>query len=163
MNSIHRAAARHKRAVLLNPMVAVMHKVAVLTATERAARVKPYADALHHLQFGGFGVLDWRHLADALNFAEVLARSPFNLANDHAEKFLEAQAVLGALAEQHQTRHTWTARAHQLQALRDAVEMHEIQLRYAGSGELVQAEQLVINRIQNALASGSAIEVEPLQ
>lgn len=162
MNSTHRQASRAKHTGYLPLQVAMMN-VSTLTAEERRQRVKPYETAIQHLQFGGFCVDDWRHLADAFNFGEVFAHPPFNLANDHAEKFTAAQVVLGELAEQHQRIGSWTARAHQLQAVKDAVEIHEIQLRHAGLGEIVRAEQIIVNRIRGALANGSAILVEPLQ
>lgn len=163
MNSSHRSAARHKRRILHNPVAIAIGRVAVLTPAERATRVKPYNDALLNLQFGRFTENDWRNLADALNFGEVLAQSPFNLANDHADLFDAGQTVLHELVEQYRERKTWTARAHQLQALRDAVEMHEIQLQFAGQGELQDAEQLIINRVRGALADpGRVIVVEPL-
>lgn len=162
MKTQHREASRAKHAGYF-PLQIAMLQVSTLTPEERRQRVKPYETAIQHLQFGGFTVEDWRHLADAFNFGEVFARPPFNLANDHAEKFTAAQKVLEELIEQHRERRTWTARAHQLQAIKDAVEMHEIQLQYAGLGEIVRAEQIIVNRIRGALANGSAILVEPLQ
>ena len=162
MNSEHRHASRAKHAGHL-PMHFVMMQVSTLTAAERAQRGKPYLTAIQHLQFGGFTVDDWRHLADAFNFGEVFAQRPFNLCNDHAEKFKAAQLVLEELADQYRTRKTWTARAQQLQAVKDAVEIHEIQLQYAGLGEIVRAEQIIVNRIRGALSNGSAILVEPMQ
>lgn len=162
MNSTHRQASRVKHAGYL-PLQIAMMGVSTLTPAERALRIKPYQTAIQHLQFGGFGVDDWRHLADAFNFGEVFARPPFNLANDHADKFAAAQQVLEELIEQHRERRTWTARAHQLQAIKDAVEIHEIQLQYAGLGEIVRAEQIIVNRIRGALANGSAVLVEPMQ
>jgi hypothetical protein len=164
MNSAHREASRAKHDCSFPLMERAKKSVATLTPAERALRVKPYQTAVQHLQFGGFGVDDWRHLADAFNFGEVFAQPPFNLANDHAGKFDAAQRVLGELAEQHQRLRTWTARAHQLQAVKDAVEMHEIQLQYAGLGEIVRAERIIVNRIRGALANpGSVTVVEPLQ
>lgn len=162
MNSTHRQASRAKHSGYF-PLHIAMMQVSTLTPEERRQRVKPYETAVHHLQFGGFGVDDWRHLADAFNFGEVFARPPFNLCNDHAEKFDAAQQVIGELADQHARLRTWTARAHQLQAVKDAVEIHEIQLQYAGLGEIVRAEQIIINRIRGALANGSAVLVEPMQ
>lgn len=162
MNSTHREASRAKHSGYF-PLHIAMMQVSTLTPEERRQRVKPYETAIQHLQFGGFGVEDWRHLADAFNFGEVFARPPFNLCNDHAEKFDAAQQVIGELADQHARLRTWTARAHQLQAVKDAVEIHEIQLQYAGLGEIVRAEQIIINRIRGALANGSAVLVEPMQ
>jgi hypothetical protein len=162
MNSSHREASRAKHAGYF-PLHIAMMGVSTLTHEERRQRVKPYKTAIQHLQFGGFTVDDWRHLADAFNFGEVFAHPPFNLANDHAEKFSAAQVVLEELAQQHQRLNTWTTRAHQLQAVKDAVEIHEIQLRHAGLGEIMRAEQTIINRIRGAMANGSAILVEPMQ
>ncbi len=162
MNSQHRQASRAKHESYMPLHIALM-QVSTLTQEERRQRVKPYKTAIQHLQFGGFTVDDWRHLADAFNFGEVFAQPPFNLCNDHAEKFKAAQLVLEELSEQYRERKTWTARAHQLQAIKDAVEMHEIQLQYAGLGEIVRAEQIIVNRIRGALANGSAILVEPMQ
>lgn len=163
MNSQHREASRAKHTGYLPLQVAMMN-VSTLTAEERRQRVKPYETAIQNLQFGRFTVEDWRHLADAFNFGEVFAQPPYNLCNDHAKKFKVAQLVLEELAEQYRTRHTWTARAHQLQALKDAVEMHEIQLQYAGLGEIVRAERTIVNRIRGAMANpGRVTVVEPLQ
>lgn len=161
MKTQHREASRAKHAGHL-PIHIAMMRVSTLTPEERRQRVKPYQAAIQHLQFGGFGAEDWRHLADAFNFGEVFARPPFNLCNDHAEKFTAGQQVLDELAEQHRERRTWTARANQLQAVKDAVEIHEIQLQYASLGELMQAERTICNRIRGALANGSAILVEPM-
>lgn len=164
MNSTHRAQSRAKHDPTFPLMEKAKKAVATLTPAERALRVKPYLTAIEHLQFGGFGVADWRHLADAFNFGEVFAQPPYNLANDHLEKFQAAQQVLGDLADQHRRLGTWTARAHQLQAVKDAVEMHEIQLQYAGLGEIVRAEQTIVNRIRGALANpGRVTVVEPIQ
>lgn len=162
MNSTHRQASRAKHTGYLPLQVAMMN-VSTLTAEERRQRVKPYETAIQHLQFGGFTVDDWRHLADAFNFGEVFAQPPFNLCNDHAQRFKAGHSVLEELAQQYRERKTWTPRAPQLQAVKDAVEMHEIQLRHAGLGEIVRAEQIIVNRIRGALANGSAILVEPLQ
>lgn len=162
MKTQHREASRAKHGGY-NPMHIVMMQVSTLTPEERRQRTKPYQTAIQHLQFGGFGVDDWRYLADAFNFGEVFAKPPFNLANDHADKFHAGLQILEELIEQHRERKTWTARAHQLQAVKDAVEIHEIQLQYAGLGEIVRAEQIIVNRIRGALANGSAVLVEPLQ
>lgn len=162
MKTAHREASRAKHAGYLPIHVAMMN-VSTLTPAERQQRVKPYRDAVKHLQFGGFTVNDWRHLADAFNFGEVFAHPPYNLANDHAEKFTAAQQALGELAEQFQRINSWTARAHQLQAVKDAVEIHEIQLGFAGLGEIMQAERTICNRIRGALANGAAVVVEPME
>lgn len=163
MRTAYRMAARAKHRLQMSPMEIAKTNVSVLTDSERAQRVRPYEHAVAHLQFGGFGQNDWRHLADCLNIGEVLAQPPFNLANDHRQKLLDAQAVLGELADQFQRIRSWTARAHQLQALKDGVEIHEIQLRYAGVGELLRAEKRVVDRTRAALANPeNFIVVEPL-
>lgn len=162
MKTQYREASRAKHAGYF-PIHIAMMQVSTLTPEERRQRVKPYQTAIQHLQFGGFTVEDWRHLADAFNFGEVFAQPPFNLCNDHAEKFDAAQQVLGELVDQHRRINSWTARAYQLQAIKAAMEIHEIQLSFAGLGEIMQAERTICNRIRSAMANGSAILVEPLQ
>lgn len=164
MNSSHRAAARAKHDRLINPVALAIGLVSVVNAAERAERLQPYQQAVQHLQFGSFGVSDWRHLADAFNLGEVLAQPPFNLGNNHLETMRQAHAVLGELAEQHQRIRSWTARATQLATIKDALFIHEVQLRNAGIGELLRAEQTVANRIRDALASRDRFTiVEPMQ
>ncbi len=106
---------------------------------------------MHALQFGPFSAEHWRALADAFSIAEVLAKPPVNLANDHAEKFEEAHLVLYALSEQFRDRGTWTARAEQLQAVKDAMEIFEIQLENVGQGEFERAVEKLKRRMQEAL------------
>lgn len=164
MNSTHRAAARAKHDRLINPVALAIGLVSVLNAAEREERLRPYQQAVQALQFGGFDVSHWRYLADALNLGEVMAQPPFNLGNNHLETMRQAQAVLGDLAEQHRRIGSWTARSHQLGTLKDALFIHEVQLRNAGVGELLRAEQIVVNRTRAALASPeNFIIVEPMQ
>ncbi len=113
--------------------------------------MKPNVEAVRVLQFGGFDASHWRVLADAFSIAEVLAQPPVNLANDHIDKFEEAHLVLYALSEQFRDRGTWTARAEQLQAVKDAMEIFEIQLENVAQGEFERAVEKLKRRIQEAL------------
>lgn len=107
--------------------------------------------AIHALQFGGFSIADWRDLGDTCNVGQVLAKPPYNLANDHIEIFLAAERVLFELNDQYTAKRTWTARASQLQVLKDALEIHDIQLRYVSQGELKAAADEVCRVCAEAL------------
>jgi hypothetical protein len=134
MKTKHRLASRAKHryipGVTYTPFQVASYNASKLSDHEQADLMKPPRAAMEALQFGGFGVAAWRDMADFLNLAEGMAGGTqgVNLANDHAEKFAEAQNVLLALKEQFDSKQTWTARAGQLQTLRDAIEIYEIQL-----------------------------------
>lgn len=153
MNSSHRASSRAKRKVwpLLNPILHAMAGAAKFTPTQLAQLMAPNRAAVQALQYGQFNADHWRVLADAFNIAEALARPPVNIANDHSEKFEEAQCVLYALSEQFRDRKTWTARSAQLQAVKDAMEIFEIQLEHVAQGEFERVVEKLTQRMVEAL------------
>ncbi|MGH7461576.1 MAG: hypothetical protein ACREMA_11195, partial [Longimicrobiales bacterium] len=123
MKTAYRIASRAKRRNI-DLMHIVKNNVATLTVNQQDHLKAPYQAAIDALQFGGFNEHHWRNLADGFNIAEELAG--MNLANDHADKFDAAQKELFALSEQFRDRKSWTARAAQLQVIKDAMEIHEI-------------------------------------
>lgn len=153
MNTQHRNASRAKRIPLplVNPIQYAMAGAAALTASQVKVLMAPNFAALHALQFGGFDVDHWRNLADMFNIAEALAKPPVNIANDHSEKFNEAHCVLFALSEQYRDRRTWTARSQQLQVVKDAMEIFEIQLEHVAQGEFERTVEKLKRRMVQAL------------
>ena len=153
MNTTHRKASRAKRKVypLVNPIIYAIDSARAFTPAQVAQLMTPNHAAVNTLQFGGFDAHQWRVLADAFNIAEALAKPPINLANDHAEKFNDAQCVLFALSEQYRDSRTWTPRAAQLQTIKDAMEIFQIQLENVGQGEFERAVEKVKRQIQQAL------------
>lgn len=89
---------------------------------------------------------------------------PVNIANDHAEKFDEAHCVLYALSEQYRDLRSWTARAPQLQVVKDAMEIFEIQLSHVAQGEFERTVEKLKRRVQQALKGngGNVTLVEAL-
>lgn len=154
MNTLNRAKSRAKRKTypLINPIQYAMAGAARLTVAQVKTMMAPNVEAVHALQYGSFNYHHWRALADAFNIAEALARPPVNIANDHADKFDDAQSVLYALSEQYRDRQSWTPRSQQLQTIKDAMEIFEIQLEHVGQGEFEQTVDKLVRRMKQALA-----------
>ena len=162
MKTAHRKASRAKRKVypLVNPIVYAMDSARAFTPDQVKQLMAPNHAAIHALQYGTFDAHQWRALADAFNIADALAKPPVNIANDHAEKFDEAQCVLFALSEQYRDSRTWTPRAAQLQTIKDAMEIFQIQLENVGQGEFERAVEKVKRQIQQALrGNGGNVQV----
>lgn len=141
---------------LVNPIERAMSGVSKLKPEQVAKLMEPNNAAVQALQFGRFDREHWKVLADAFNIAEQFAKPPVNLANDHASKFQEAQNVLFELADQHRTKQTWTARAAQLQTIKDAMEIFQIQLEYVAVGEFERTIASLTRKFQQALAGNSS-------
>jgi hypothetical protein len=136
---------------LYNPIALATAGARKFTPDQLAKLMAPNTAALEALRTGAFDDNHWRDLADAFHIAEALARPPVNIANDHADKFEEAQTVLYALSEQFRDRKTWTARAPQLAAVQDALEIFEIQLQNVAQGEFERAVERIKRRMIEAL------------
>ena len=156
----NRLPARRKVWPLLNPIVIAMDGAAALTLAQISTALQPAEHALRVLQFGAFGLPSWRALADTFNVAEALAG--LNIASDHLDKFEAAQAILAALHARHTTHHTWAARALELQTMKDALYIHEIQLNACCQLELERAVQTVTRRCAQALAGNAGAGVAVL-
>ena len=153
----NRTPARRKVWPLANPITIAMDGAAALTLAQISTALQPAEHALRVLQFGAFGLPSWRALADAFKVAQALAEQ--NIANDHADKF---EAVLAALHARHTTHHTWAARALELQTMKDALYIHEIQLNACCQLELERAVQTVTRRCAQALAGNAGAGVAVL-
>jgi len=148
---------------LVNPITFAMESARKFTQEQLTALMAPNTASFEALRTGSFSTDHWRTLADAFNVAEALAKPPVNIANDHAEKFNEAHCVLFALSEQYRDRRTWTARAAQLDTIRDALEMFEIQLRYVGQGEFERTVDRIARQITQALKGNGGKNVQLVQ
>lgn len=170
MRTTHRLAAqaKHRQFIQIQKhpvdlMSAVKRRVATLNTAQQVELLSPYREAVRALQFGQFSEFHFRMLADCFNVAEALANPPFNLANDHADKFRSALAVLGDLAGQYSACKSWTPRAAQLQTVKDALEIHEIQLAHVAQAELLDAAARVVRRARAALAGNCGCTVVDLK
>jgi len=153
MRTIHRNSAHAKRTPLplVDPIQHAMSGAACLTKGQLETLMAPNRAAVAALQYGQFNEHHWRVLVDAFNIAEVLAKPPVNLANDHADKFNDAHCVLLALSEQYRDRRSWTARGHQLQTIKDAMFIFQIQLENVAQGEFERTVEKLKRRMIEAL------------
>lgn len=156
MKTAHRKAARAKRQRydLVNPITHAMARAGTLSAADLRESMAPIQAAVHALQFGGFTLVNWTNLADGFHIGETLAG--MRIANDHIDKFDAAQKVLYALSERKRDAGTWAARGTEMQAVKDAAEIFEIQLTLASVGELLAAVKRVKNRIAQAQEGNGA-------
>jgi hypothetical protein len=162
MRKINRFGQRIPRVpnlILANPMEVAMTNVATHTSSNQALILSLPEAAINALQFGGFNTAHWRDLCDTCNVGQVLAKPPYNLANDHVDLFLAAERVLFELNDQYTAKRTWTPRAAQLQTLKDALEIHDIQLRYVSQHELKAAADEVCRVCAEALRGNGAKNV----
>lgn len=120
-----------------DPVGLAMAHAALLQPQQQADLINPLRAAFEALRRGQGNQNAWCAMADAMNIAEALA--DLGIANDHAELIQRAQAALAALHQRHQTNRSWTLRAAELDALRDASEIHEIQIEHATQGEVANA------------------------
>lgn len=136
-----------------DPVELAISGAALLHASQRASLIDPLRGAFEALRTGRGTQDAWRAMADALNVAEQLAMQ--GIASDHAELILRAQAALAALHARRQAGGSWTLRAPELDALRDAAEIHEIQLEHATQAETGRAITAARRRVQQALVGNA--------
>ncbi len=98
----------------------------------------------------------WRRLADACNLAETMAAET-QLACDEASRaaIAAAQRVLADVAGRHQLRGSWTLHAAEIDTLRVAVLIHNVQLQQCSHSEFARAYDLTRERITQALAGNA--------
>lgn len=103
---------------------------------------------------------NWKQMADALNIAEQL--SDLGICSDATSRATidAGHAVLGAVAERHAERGSWTLRADEFKALSEALWMHRTQLDYCSLREYERATQQVANKTRQALAGNAGAGVQ---
>lgn len=147
---------RQRRGVS-NPVLYALTMAATLDPDERQRLKTTMRTALDAFRRGAAGVKEWRDLADACNVGEELMR--YGLANDHAETFKAAQLALKDVANRFNAGGSFTLRAAELEALRLAVLVHEVQLDAVAGREFREAVTRVINRTREALRGNGGAEV----
>jgi hypothetical protein len=109
--------------------------------------------ALREFSSGKECATHWRSLADACNLAETLA-SLFPLANDpeSRQRIAAGQRVLADVFQRYQLHKSWTLHAAELEALRVALLIHDVQLRHCSATEFAQAFDHTRERLHQAQA-----------
>jgi hypothetical protein len=133
-------------------MSQVKVQVAKLTPAQRDYILTPCLEAVAALQIGTFTTEHFRSLVDAFNVGELLAKPPYNLCNDHAHKFGAVLLALEVLATRYSFTQTWVPGERRMQVVKDAMEIHEIQLQFVSQAEFFDALTRVAIKARNALA-----------
>lgn len=92
----------------------------------------------------------WRHLADAGNVAETLARMGLGGGAEAQRVITQAQAALAAVWERQQTRGSWTLRAEEMEALHWLLQLHATQLQATSYREFEAAMAATERRVRQA-------------
>lgn len=137
----------------VNPPELAFGQAALLHPSQRVDIVRKAAGAFEAFRTGAGSAYAWGDLADALNIAEALAKR--NLANDHAHKFSAGQEALAAVIARKAGGGSYTLKPAELTALRDALDIYEIQLEVCSTREYLEAFDEVQRRTAAAIR-GSA-------
>jgi hypothetical protein len=96
---------------------------------------------------------DWNQICQALNVGEALCE--FNIANDHIDDFHRGHEALHQVALRMLSGKSSTCYAHELAAITEALEMHNIQLQFCTQAEFSRA----IVRVKNLIDGGAQDDV----
>lgn len=141
---------KYKPRPLINTIEAATARAAKLTDSERHLLIDPVWASFDLLRRSETSATEFIHLCDCLNVAVALTQPGINLLPDHVEKFNAGIDTLGGIADRRMAGKSWTCYAHELATLQEALEFHEIQLRYASAQDVCKATQKVDRAIKGA-------------
>lgn len=155
-------ANRRSRPVYLNTFQRAAARSSLLSDQDRADLAAMARQAFDLVLRGGpaDGRTGWCQMADILNLAEAMATAPAKhaIAADASSraKIAAAQDALGTIhARAHGPAASWSARAAELDALREAVWLWGVQLEHCTVGELDSATKAVATKVRQALAGNA--------
>lgn len=122
------------------------------TETQRDI-MKPPMASFDLLREGRASREDWNQICQALNVGEALCE--FNIANDHIDDFHKGHEALHQIALRMLGGKSSTCYAHELTAVKEALDMHKIQLQFCTQAEFSRA----ILRVKNLLNGGAQDDV----
>lgn len=123
---------------------------ALLQPDQQEAIMAPLRAAFDTLRRGEGNERTVCIVANAMNVAEQLAHR--NIANDHADKFVDALHTLGALLERAlMPGGSWTLRGLEIQQLDDALWIFGVQLMHCSQREIQDSVSAVERAIRGAL------------
>lgn len=134
------------RATAINTIDIAITRASLVDEPRRERLMGPVRAALHAAREGRLTAQRWCDLVDAANVGYELALR--NIASDRVEQFLGAMRVLADIAERVEIRRCWTLYGHEITALADLVELHDVQLKVCSKGELVAAIGASRRRVQ---------------
>lgn len=137
-----RKRPRQARPVLTNPIAFVMQGLKVADKGTTDTITIRMNLAYGALRTGSLAKADWDAMADSLNHAQTLALH-VGVGKEYAADILRARGVWLELGDRLVRDGRVTARADELNAMRDFVEIHEAQLRNATGFEIEKAARRV--------------------
>lgn len=148
---------RRKRAiVVMDPISLAIARARKLPAAEVAGQQAELRTALDEFSRGTLCAVHWLALADASNLAEGLADVGIGSDADSRQVIQRSQASLAAVRTRASQSNSYTLYAEELQALRDLVWLHGVQLEQCSAGEYHRAYDQTVKRVQQTLAGNGS-------
>lgn len=135
-------------------MATAIARAAVLQPDAQRELLRPAFDALASLRSGRGNKAAWQQLADKLNLAEALCE--LRIASNLADQVQAGHAALSALMGRAKAATGWTMYGPEVKAIDDALWVYQTQLKFCSQHEHARAEDMVRNRISQALAGNAS-------
>lgn len=155
----HGRKPRKPRTINPNAFGTALHRVTLLTPAERENTIAPARACLARLREGVATEDQHTVLATALQIALEIEDS--GIVRGLREHIEAAQAALQTIRARALAAGAWRPTAlyfHELDALREAVDLHEFQLRHLSAGELHRIAQKLIARTRST--GGSVVRTD---
>ena len=155
----HGRKPRKPRVINVNTFGTALYRAARLTDAEVRETIAPAQACLDRLREGVATEDQHTVLATCLQIAMEIERS--GIVRGLREHIAAAQAAMDSIRARALASGAWRPTAlyfHELDALRDAVEFHEFQLRQVSSGELTAMARKLIARTQST--GGTAVRTD---
>lgn len=147
---------RKARPVYANPMQAVIAQISFIEPDHRRMLKRAFDGALNDFIRGVECQDAWMSLADACNVGEQLCNLGICSDDDSRARIAGGHQVLGDVMQRFNDRKSWTLYAEEIEAMREALWLHDVQLGFCTLAEYGKAVQAVINRTKAARAGNLA-------
>lgn len=146
----HGRKPRQQRAINANAFSTALHRVTLLTPAEREDTIAPARACLARLREGVATQDQHTVLATALLVAaEIESSGIVRGLREHIEGAQSAMEAIRARALASGAWHPTTLHFHELDALREAVDLHAFQLQHVSAGELHRIAKKLIARTRS--------------
>lgn len=145
---------RQARPMHADPIAAVIAQVSEIPVDQRRILNRAFTQALDEFIRGINCQTAWPSLADACNVGEALCNLGICSDPDSRARIAGGHRVLSDVMARFNETRSWTLRASEIAAMREALWLHAVQLGFCTVGEYGKAVQAVIN-ITRAARSGN--------
>ncbi len=133
---------------ILNPLAIAAEGAARLPAAQRAAIVRNNTAAMAALRKGAASPADLSRLSHALLMADTLARSAPLARKNRARELAAGIDALAAVTRRKEQIGHYVATGPELQAVRDALAVHQVQIEHAALREMECAQKIIDAMVQ---------------